>query len=405
MQGDARQGDAAFGALEVGLDLSFGADGVGRACLGEGWGRPGEQGVPSIGHRGLVRLAMPARAAQAGRWLLEIECEARLAPPALAAQVVAVFLDGMALGRERIESAEALTLGFVVEASASAGALEIRLPSAPEGREVGPGGRARLGILLRRIRLVGVEAPAAVAPRRLPPVCACEGGDRFMNDELRGVIERALGCTPEAMALRFESLGRNCEFGMAQTSLGASPLGLLRFNSCELQPLLGGLECGFADLDDRGLARLKIMHTPRAEWFFVNERYRSVMHTQRWADEHGEAEVLAEVLRSVAYLKVKFRRTLAEADRIFVCQRPGPTPVAQMRPLLARLRAYGANRVLFVSEGGPRRPGVVDDLGGGLLHGAIDHLAGAGGVHCCNLRAWVSLCVNACLAAGEILQS
>ena len=387
-------------AVVVGVDLGFAESEPGLACLGEGWSRPDGQGVRSTTHRGLIDLVLPA-----GCWLLEIELQARLAPPALAAQVVALFLDGVALGHERLVTGEVVTLGYAVDRPAGPAVLEIRLPAAPEARELRLGGRARLGIALRRLRLVAVEAPACSPPRRWAPVCVAEGGDRFMTDELRDVIARALGGSAEAMALRFESLGRNCEFGMVQTSWGASPLGLLRFNSCELQPLLRGLECGFADLDDPSVARLKVEYTPRAEWFFVNERYGSVMHTERWADEHGEGAVLAEVLRSVAYLKAKFARTLAEADRIFVCQRPGVTPVAQMRPLLARLRAFGANRVLFVTEGGPRRPGVVDDLGGGLLHGAIDRVAGEGGVHCCNMAAWVSLCVNACLAGGPDVQS
>ncbi len=394
------QRDGAHQAMQVGLDLAFGEGEAGPACLRAGWSGPGREGVRSTSHRGLIDVILPP-----GRWLLEVELQARLVPPSLAAQVVAFFLDGVALGRERLETGAVVTLGYEVAERAGPAVLEIRMPAAPEARELGLGGRARLGIVLRRVRLVSIGALAPVTPRRLAPVCAAEGGDRFMTDALRDVIGRALGCSAEEMALRFESLGRNCEFGMVQSNWGASPLGLLRFNSCELQPLLRGLACGFADFDDPAAVRLKVEYTPRAEWFLVNDQYGSVMHTERWADEHGEAAVLAEMRRSLAYLKAKFARTLAEAERIFVCQRPGHTPVAQMRPLLARLRAYGANRLLFVTEGGPRRPGVVDDLGGGLLHGAIDHVAAEGGVHCCNMPAWVSLCVNACLAGVTPTQS
>ncbi len=145
---------------------------------------------------------------------------------------------------------------------------------------------------------------------------------------------------------------------------------------------------------------MKIYHTPRAEYFLVHDRYGFLMHTNRFVEDMEEKLVETEILRSLKYLKARFREVMLVADRIFVFQRKAPTLPAQMRPILARLQAYGPNKLLWVSEDQTTPPGTVRHLGGGLLHGCIDHLAPPGKIDQYNLPAWTSLCINALRATA-----
>jgi hypothetical protein len=66
-----------------------------------------------------------------------------------------------------------------------------------------------------------------------------------------------------------------------------------------------------------------------------------------------------------------------------------------MLPLLTMLRQYGPNALLYVTEGGEHPPGTVEQIGQGLYHGFISRMAPLEDVGAGDLRAWLSICVNA----------
>jgi hypothetical protein len=214
------------------------------------------------------------------------------------------------------------------------------------------------------------------------------------------IIQHYTGLNREAFGLKFESIGSDCEFGFFQRDLGANPMSLFRFNAIDVPALVDGLEYGFHDADHPKLAYLKIYKTTGEEYFLQHHRYGFRMHTNRFAEDIDEASAHREMLNALKYFKTRFREVMLEADRIFVFQRKAPTLPAQMRAILARLQAYGPNKLLWVSEDQTTPPGTVRHLGGGLLHGCIDHLAPPGKIDQYNLPAWTSLCINALRATA-----
>src|SRR4029077_19430059 len=75
---------------------------------------------------------------------------------------------------------------------------------------------------------------------------------------------------PDQLMMRFESLGENCEFGLAQRRCGAEPLGLLRFASAPLPVLLAGLRGRFEGMGDPEQIDIQVS-TNRQEYLVVDK--------------------------------------------------------------------------------------------------------------------------------------
>jgi hypothetical protein len=114
--------------------------------------------------------------------------------------------------------------------------IGLQQPDARRIRDVLPVADDRLlGLAVARMKMVAVDHPAAADsgtqdPRKLP------------------VRDLTLG---------FENLGDNCEFGIVQRRCGAEPLGLFRFSSTQLKPLIAGIRNRFTGMAEHGNLRLE----------------------------------------------------------------------------------------------------------------------------------------------------
>ncbi len=327
-----------------------------------------------------------------GDILLEIACNPFTQLGVLPAQRLRVLAGATLLEDEAIRGEG--TLGYVLPRHAVPGngrlRLSLRTPDAASPAQLGTGTDARpLGFMLRAIRLQAIAPFGRASATALPPM-ALPAGDAAIE----AALQAATGLDRRGLALRFESLGHNCEFGLVQRHLGAEPLSLLRFAGVSLDVLLAGLPAAFAGIGADPDVRLFTAAGGRQEFLVQDTAYRISMHTHRTPEEMTAQQVRTEQIRHLAFLQRQFTTWLRTGERIFVYQRTGQITQSQARPLLARLRSFGPGALLYVDQSRHMPSGAVEQLGHGLFHGVLDHLAPAEDAGLSDLPGWISLLAN-----------
>ena len=209
-------------------------------------------------------------------------------------------------------------------------------------------------------------------------------------------LEQRVGKPPDEFVTDFESLGGNCEFGLAQRRCGAEPLSLLRFANTLLPNLLRGLDEGFVGLGELEDLGFRLEGRAKAEYIIEERRYGLVYHTFRYKGEIDEAKFIESEGTRLKFLVRKFREDLERGEKIFVCKRNVPLTEAEVMPVLAALNLSGENTLLWVvSADAAHPPGTVHWVMPGLLKGYIDRFAPMDNAHDLSLESWLELCANA----------
>jgi tetratricopeptide (TPR) repeat protein len=119
--------------------------------------------------------------------------------------------------------------------------------------------------------------------------------------------------------IQFESLGENCEFGLAQRHFGVEPLGLLRWVSLDAAALCIALEERFARLDDPEDLEIELQGP---EYHACGKQYQMRMHTFIVASEYKgtQQQLKAQLFRRLKYLKDKLLGDLTAAEKLFIWQ-------------------------------------------------------------------------------------
>jgi hypothetical protein len=170
------------------------------------------------------------------------------------------------------------------------------------------------------------SATPAIAP--LPPLAD------LPEEALHALRQRLIG---------FESLGRNCEFGLLQRKFGAEPLGLLRFSTTRPRTLLHLLRTRFAGIGEPA----------QNEVVVVANEYRLRHLPSMWRMHTGipasadPAKVLSDQCRHTGFLRTKLIRDLETASKIFVYQMAAIDD-AEIAAIHAALQDYGPNLLLCV---------------------------------------------------------
>ncbi|MCX8254356.1 MAG: tetratricopeptide repeat protein [Beijerinckiaceae bacterium] len=177
------------------------------------------------------------------------------------------------------------------------------------------------------------------------------------------------------LALKFESVGDDCELGLVQRRFGAEPLGLLRWNDVDLDSLIVALEQGFEGLGEP--SNTAIHATPMGELFVTDRRWYLAMHTFLHVPRADPDDVYVKMCRRIVYLRDKFIEDLRTAEKIFV-YRSATLDVAGLQRLHRALRAYGPVTLLGVqavlpqaTAGSGASIGDVVRLGEGLCIGVL----------------------------------
>lgn len=195
-----------------------------------------------------------------------------------------------------------------------------------------------------------------------------------------------------ALALSFEGLGDDCEFGVVQRRSGAEPIGLFRFAGA------GGvgnvtylLENGLKTLGDPEFTRLAELGN--GEYAIQDTRGYYLMHTFVRVGAVKADVFLQQQLRRIEFLKRKLIEDLTAGEKIFVYK----STFAQLTKeeavnLHEALLRYGPNVLLGVSlEGDGRRAGAIEQLREGLMLGYLDKMIHSDRAQGLSLSVWHDL--------------
>lgn len=202
-----------------------------------------------------------------------------------------------------------------------------------------------------------------------------------------------VGLTAASLLGAFESLGDNCEFGIAQRYAGTDPLGLFRLSSAPIADLTHAVETRLAHYG--GADDIEVRVGAGGYLFCHSRRYGFAYHTGDMAPRVKPADILAREIRRVGYLKERLLADLAAGDRILVRKGPPGETEGAVRRLFAALRAIGPVTLLRVCEAGEVPPGRVVWRGEGLMQGALPHFAPYAAATDADLAGWLAVCGRA----------
>ena len=347
--------------------IDFGAAGNAGEYRLTGWAGAEPNHTWTIGPES--RLGLPAPSGP-GPYRMVIELGPFVSPPTLTVQRLQVLVNGCAVGDFFIREVGPIECRIPWQAVESATVLAIafRHPDAARPREICgiPDDRP---IALAFERLAVYRAAADRATTAPVPV------DRLM--------------------LRFESLGENCEFGLAQRRCSTDPLGLLRFASAPLPALLAALRARFDGIGDRDRIEVRVSENGR-EYLVFDRRYGFLYHPWVLVGEGSAEAIRRREARQLPLLRRKLIQDLEEGRKIFVYHGMAPLSEAQARELSAAMRTYGPTTLLWVELCDREHPaGTVETAGEGLLKGYIDRFAPGENAHDLSLAGWIALCRKA----------
>ncbi len=358
--------------MAVGLlaELDFRVGGSGLPAMGAGWSHPEPDYVWAVDNFSTLTLEVPA---DHPAYVVVLRID-----PIAVLQRIAVWSDGHLLSTHRVHRPTEISVSLPRRLVRD-GRLVLTIAHYDKVRaaELNNSDDNRLlSILLRSVRLYGSDrVPARHAePERFPMAA-------------------------EALVTRFQSLGDNCEFGIAQRRFGAEPLNLLRFSATHLTHLLRGLDTEFDGLTlPENLAVVHGTEPEGAREYIIEQttydlRYHSFEH---------EGEVAAETVLPRAHQRLRFQlrlflQDLRAAEKIFVLKRNIPLALEEATPVWAALRSYNPRNTLLyvVPADAAHLPGTVEWMGPGLLRGHIDRLAPYEDAQGVSQDCWLAICRSA----------
>jgi hypothetical protein len=374
----AHSGNLADAAASLVID--FGRNGNSTVYRRTGWSQPEPRHTWTIGQESTLEFPRPS---VPGNYLLILEVGPFLWRDKLPQQRLMVSINGREVGNfvltevgsiectipwELIERGDWVSVTF----SHPDAARPIDINRVPDHREI--------ALAFETISVVRDFEPASAA-----------GAGPIVPAGLSEVDELPV----DQLMMQFESLGENCEFGLAQRRCRAEPLGLLRFASTPLSALLAALELRFEGLGDPDQIEVRVSNN-RLEYLVFDRRYGVLYHPWLLVGEADPDDILQREIKRLPLLKRKLLQDLEEAAKVFVYRGMRPLSQTMMLRLLAALRAYGPTTLLWVEVQDAAHPaGTVEVIADGLLKGYIDRFAPGDNAHDLSLDCWITLCRHA----------
>jgi hypothetical protein len=171
------------------------------------------------------------------------------------------------------------------------------------------------------------------------------------------------------LLLNFENMGRNCEFGLLQRYAGAEPLGLLRWSSVAVKPLIHALQARFEGFGTEEQSEIVI---ERGEYWIKDTKFKITSHTSI-RDVKADIEyVRKKQLPHLRFLREGLIEKLENAEKVFVYQHRDLSREAILE-LHRAILSYGPNLLLCVRTAtGSHLPGDIETVGDNLMIGYID---------------------------------
>jgi hypothetical protein len=197
--------------------------------------------------------------------------------------------------------------------------------------------------------------------------------------------------------LAFESLGDNCELGLVQRHAGVEPLGLLRFAGTHLSRLIDRLDerlDGVGEIENLSVF-LGSDKAPR-EFLIRESTLGSIYHTFVHEGALDPDALRTRQARQLSFLRRKMLEDLASGEKIWVWRELDCDDPARIWPLMEKLRAFGPNRLLWVTaQDAAHAPGTIERLAPDFIRGYVERLApyeNATDIHC---KSWFMVCETA----------
>lgn len=196
------------------------------------------------------------------------------------------------------------------------------------------------------------------------------------------------------LLMRFESIGSDCEFGLAQRRFGAEPLSLLRFNAVDFAGLMSAIAHRFAGMGEAETTEL--IRQFNGEYLMRDLRWGLAMHTFVFEGQ-VDPDVLANKFhKRVGFLRDRFLADAAEGRKVLVYYSAGLQP-DDLTMLHGALRRLGPIDLLHVRPSlGPDDPvpsGTAIEIQPNLFLGAIGRSGrSATGAWDIAYDDWVSVC-------------
>ncbi len=360
----------ASGAM-VGQWIGFGRDGGSEAVKQFGWSVTEADSTWTNGASATIVLPRPDTAAD---HLFEIDASPFVAGQALPHQRLGLRINGHAVAILAVSQRciIATTLPWPMLDDHPDVTIELFLPDAARPRDFGAADDdRRLSLYVRSIALVReVEPEATEAPAMIA-----------------ALTELSLA----ELAIQFESIGENCEFGLIQRRWGAEPLGLLRFASSPLDKLLPALRNRLRGMGDPGM--LEVQEGGGREYMVLDRTYRFLYHAWAKIGELTPEQILTREYRRVPFLIRKLTEELQAGEKLFVYHGMQPLAAPQVRALSSALRLYGPGTLLWMElADADHPPGSVERVDARVIKGYVDRFAPGENAHDISLACWEDVC-------------
>lgn len=179
------------------------------------------------------------------------------------------------------------------------------------------------------------------------------------------------------IAMAFQSLGQNCEFGLFQRRCNVEPIGLLRWAYIVPPKLLSGLMSRFEGIDDTSALSLKTSK-PGGHLTGHHTIYGLDYHTFLMESDVNVSQTTLKESERIGFLARMLIEQLEGNDKIFVRSK-GFSTLRELRSLHLAMHVYNpAARLLYVDEAPPEAReliGRVEWLASGLYKGYVEHFA------------------------------
>ena len=388
-------------AIACDLTINFATAGNSLAYLGGGWARSEPEfswGVGAESHLVFPRLD------QADEYILTLDVVPFIHPPELPSQRLIVSVNDTAVGST--ELSRPTLLGYRIPGGLARRSdrmlVTLQHPDAARPKDFSDIGDDRpLAFAVSEARLYRVTESDTPRGNQLPAGLMFgstpEGsfGARGHLDLTEWAMSRT-GLTIPEIALKFESLGENCEFGLFQRRCDAEPLGLLRFSSTFMRNLIRGIVSGFDGLGAIDDIDPRLEGGPRKEYMIHEKKYTLVYHTFVYEGQRSIWLMREQESARLKFLRRKFIEELEANDKIFVYKFGAGVSEEEILPLQMALNRYGDATLLWVVQAERDRPvGTIEAVMPGLLKGYIDRFAPDDNAHDLSFEGWLRVCANA----------
>jgi len=371
--------------IEQVLRVEFGKDGEGDKHTGNGWS------LAEAGHRWMVGAYSEVTLGpfvKNGSYLLVMDADPFVRPPALTAQRLSISIGGVPFLQTELTVGGRYGYRIPPELVTADGDLTLVFDHQDAAKPSDLSSRQKdhrtLAISVDSLEIWHVQGEASgILPGK-------PGGLSV------AALEERVGMSSVDFMTRFESLGENCEVGLVQRRAGAEPLSLLRFANTLLPSLLRGLESGFEGLGELDNLSFRLEEKLKPEYIIQEKKYGLVYHTFRYKGEIDEDKFVVSESARLKFLVRKFVEDLRSGEKIFALKRITPLREEEILPVVAALNAYGPNTLLWVVIADSKHPpGTAEWVMPGLIKGYVDRFAPNENAHDLSLDVWLELCANA----------